>query len=195
MKRAFLFAILLLTCTQSFAQFKGSDFSLNLGYPIPVGSNFVNEGFSVGYKGIADIGLDYTIFKASKVDVGMLINSSFLKFTPADVLLNVISPKVKLGYTMQLRKIVIQPQLALGYVHFGFKGSKYNYKESVDGLAARVSAKAILKSARKINYYLSLAYEMNRIGKLRPEVPSTSYDRNIQFVIPGVGILWNFGRL
>jgi hypothetical protein len=120
MKRIFAFAILLFTYTQSFSQFVDSDLSLTLGYPIPVGHNFINKGADVGYTGIADIGLDYTVFKASKIDVGILMNTSFLKFKPGDVSLNILSPKVKVGYTIKLKKIDIKPQLAIGYAHFSF---------------------------------------------------------------------------
>jgi len=195
MKRALAFAILLFTYTQSFSQFAGSNLSLTLGYPVPVGHNFINKGADIGYTGIADIGLDYTIFKVNKIDVGILMNTSFLKFKPADVSLNILSPKVKVGYTIQLKKIDIQPQLAIGYAHFSFDGSEYNYKENSGGLAAKASTKVILKSNKKINYYLSLAYEFNKIGELTPDASGTNFNRNIQFITPGVGILWKFSQI
>lgn len=195
MKRALAFAVLLFIYTQSFSQFKGSDLSLTLGYPIPVGNNFVNKGSGNGYTGIIDFGLDYTIFKANKLDVGILMNTSFLNFKPTNVSLNILSPKVKIGYTIQLKKIDIQPQLAIGYAHFSLKGSGYNYEENADALACKASTKVILKSERKINYYLSLAYEFNKLGELTTDAPDTNYNRHIQFITPGIGILWKFSRI
>jgi hypothetical protein len=197
MKRYFAFVVILLfTYTQSFSQFKSSDLSLTLGYPIPVGNNFVNKGGN-GYTGIIDFGLDYTIFKANRLDVGILMNTSFLHFKATDVALNILSPKIKVGYTIQLKIVDIQPQIAIGYSHFSFKGpAVFNgsvYNESARGISAKASTKVILKSEKKVNYYVSLAYEFNKLGELTTEAANTDFNRHIQFISPGVGILWKFG--
>lgn len=198
MKRALASIIFLFIYTPSFSQLRGSNLSLILGYPIPVGHNFVNKDSGNGFTGIADIGLDYTVLKANQFNVGILMNASFLKFKPLDISLNNLSPKVKIGYIVQLKKIVIQPQLAIGYSYFRFTGPVINgslFNESVGGISAKASTKVILNNERKINYYLSLAYELNRIGKLTTDTPDTNYNRYIQFVTPGAGILWKFGRI
>jgi hypothetical protein len=195
MKRLSLLIVFLFTFSETFSQFKDSDLSLTLGYPVPVGYNFVNKGAGNGYTGIADIGLDYTLFKANRLDAGFLMNASFLTFRLTHVSLTSLSPKVKIGYTIKLKKIDIQPQLAAGYTHFSFDGPEYTHKEGIGGPAFKASTKIILKSEKKINYFASLAYEFSKMGLSTPAIPDIKFNRNIQLITPGIGVLWKFSRI
>lgn len=198
MKKICSLFILLIVARQAFSQFKTSDLSVSLSYPMPTGNNFVNQpyGDAEGYKGIIDVGADYTILKAGDLDFGLLLNASFLQYHPADLSLAGFSPKAKIGYTIGLKKLAVQPQLALGYVNFRFSGRNPDgsvFDEHVGGISGKASTKLIFNAKNRLSPFFLVGYEFDRIGKLTPQSRNVSYNRNLQFFTLGAGARWNWG--
>ncbi|ACT96621.1 hypothetical protein [Dyadobacter fermentans] len=199
MKKCFAFAVLFLISQHAFSQFNGSGLSVSVSYPMPVGNNFINKpyGGGEGYKGIIDVGIDYTVYRVANWDFGLLFNAAFFQYEPLDLSLNTISPKAKIGYTINLKHIALQPQIGIGYTNLRFTGPVIygsTLNERADGIAGRASAKLIFLPGKSFSPYFVAGYEMNRIGKLTPETTNTSFNRNIQLLALGAGLSWNFGR-
>lgn len=191
MKKLVLVFLLLIQSAQVFAQFNSDNISFEVRYPIPIGHNFINKGADKGYTGLIDFGIDYTVYKVQKLNVGVLLHASFFKFKPGDVNLRTIAPKLKADYEINLSKVSIVPQVAVGYSSFHFSGA---YKKNSGGPAVKAATKIVFNRDKQMNWYFLIAYEFTKLKKLEDFVEDTSFNKNIQTLYPGVGITWNFKK-
>lgn len=207
MKRTTFIILLILTITISaFSQINTKDISFEFRYPIPMGDNFINKGFNLGYIGIIDLGVDYNIIKSNGFGVGLLLNTSVLKLYKTDITLAVVSPKIKFEYEIDLNKVLIVPQIGVGYSNWRFRAyegilfgdpvnpSQYN-RENINGFTLKGGTKILINNDKRVKWYINLAYEFTRL-----EMPSViygavnnSFNRNIQMFYPGIGFTWSFG--
>lgn len=191
MKKLVLVSLILIQSAKVFAQFNSDNISFEVRYPIPIGHNFINKGADKGYTGLIDFGIDYTVYKVQKLNVGVLLHASFFKFKPSDVNLRTIAPKLKADYEINLSKVSIVPQVAVGYSSFHFSGA---YKKNSGGPAVKAATKIVFNRDKQMNWYFLIAYEFTKLKKLEDFVEDTSFNKNIQTLYPGVGITWNFKK-
>jgi hypothetical protein len=202
MKSLMLYGLILAHSGFIYAQIKGDYISFEVRYPIPVGDNFINKGATDGYFGIVDLGVDYTILKVNNLGVGLMINSSVLKFSAFDVTLWTISPKVKIDYVINLNRIRLIPGAGFGYSNWRSYSKLPNFSVSGEpsgtsldktvqnALSFQAEAKVLFRKEKRINWYFEIAYEFTRLEK--PEFPAedSGFNRNIQLLYPGIGMIW-----
>lgn len=209
MKRTIIISLILTITISAFAQINTKDISFEFRYPIPIGDNFINKGFNLGYIGIIDLGVDYNIIKSNGLGVGLLLNTSVLKLYKTDITLAVISPKIKVEYEIDLNNVFIIPQIGVGYSNWRFivpidffidendiSHPTYGYKHtsSENGFTLKGGTKILINNDKRVKWYINLAYEFTRLEKPTNGAENNSFNRNIQLFYPGIGLTWDFGE-
>jgi len=193
MKKVLLIFLILIRVNSLFSQINKEDIAFELRYPVPIGHNFLNKGFGVGYLGLIDIGVDYNLLKIDNFGIGFLLNSSVLKSSLNDVSLVTISPKINIDFKIRLKKISIIPNIGAGYSCWFFAVHEgEEKKESFNGLTLNAGVKLALNSDRPLKFFLLFAYEFTKLEKPKPGVLDISYNRNMQILYPGIGVIWKF---
>lgn len=206
MKQIVYTLIFCLNANFAFSQFQ-SEIETTLRYPLPVGDNFINKGGGKGYTGLFDVELGYNAFKFGEFNVGVTVNASWLKLRVTDLSLTILSPKIKLTYTSKLDKIWIIPTFGIGYSYLEFKtgelivhdelGNLVNlgkFKESQNGISFTMGTKAVFNTGNRLKWYAFFAYEFTKLEKPSSPVVNSSYNRNLQMLYPGVGLMWSFTK-
>jgi hypothetical protein len=205
---ASLFSVLIIN---SFSQINES-IAIKIGYPVVVGNNFLNnknseyknENSEFKYKGVADIGIDYSFYRMKDLEFGLLFNATFLSLDISNVNLMMLTPKLKMDYNLNINKVEIKPQISFGYSNWRFTQPDYQIGEgneemtikginvNYNGLSVMFANKISLNMNKRINWYLEFAYEFTRLEKPNNNIIDNSHNRNLQLLYPGVGMIWNF---
>jgi hypothetical protein len=204
MKKTLSILFILIQINNLLAQINKDDIAFELRYPIPVGDNFLNKGLGDGYHGIVDIGVDYNFIKINNFGIGILFNSSILSLSETDLTLIILNPKIKIDYKININKISIIPNIAIGYSNWRFRAPTMTYeyenpaqgekfKENYDGLSFEWASKVVLNSNNRLNWYLNLDYEFTKLEKTEKGA-DLKYNRNIHILYPGIGLLWKFNK-
>lgn len=174
-------------------------------FPIPIGNNYVSNGFDRGYQGIADIGIGSRIVGKNNLSVNFCVSSSILYLKITTVTLTILSPKVTLNYRIPTNRINFLAQGGIGYSNWFFRSSeKYiltdefgnqvgsgRFKTQDSGINYRGSLGAELSEFERLTVCILFSYEFTRLSK--PEVaPNTKFNRNIQMLYPGIALMWKF---
>jgi hypothetical protein len=207
MRKLIVVGLVLFNTVSSYSQFDSENISFELRYPVPIGDNFINKGFDNGYIGLFDIGLDYNVIKKDKLGIGILLNSSVLRLTINDLTLLVLSPKVKVEYEIDINKLIIIPQIGIGYSNWRFRapGITYldefgnqiqdeQYKQNLNGLTLKGATKLVINNDKNLKWHFNLSYEFTKLEKPENLTDNNNYNQNIQLIYPGIGMIWNFGR-
>ncbi len=207
--RKLLVTSVLLLLTMSLSAQVNESISVKLGYPVPVGNNFLNGSKpNLKYKGIADIGIDYSFYRINNLEVGILFNTMFLRLDMSDVNLMMLSPKLKLDYNINLKHMAIKPQLNVGYSHWQIRQDDYliytgeddeymvigGANENYNGFSVGLASKIMLNTSHRLNWYLEVTYEFSRLEKPSNNVVNNSYNRNLGMVYSRIGVVWNFKK-
>ncbi|MBK8806723.1 MAG: hypothetical protein IPO21_08780 [Bacteroidales bacterium] len=206
MKRQIFVVLILLISVASYSQFN-KNIAIEVRYPLPIGDNFINKGFDKGYLGIIDLGLDYNVIEKNGLGLGIVFNTSYLRFSETDVNLLILSPKIKLEYEIELNKLSIIPQIGVGFSSWQYRVydiiytdelGNYLYtsdfKQIENGLTLKGATKFVINTDKRVKWYFNIAYEFTRLEKSEYESANTKYNRNIQMIYPGVGMIWNFSK-
>jgi hypothetical protein len=204
MKNLLIILVILFQVNILFSQINMKDITLEVRNPIPIGDNILTNNLG-GYKGIIDIGIGCNLININNITIGMLMNSSMLKFHFNDVNLIVLSPKIKIDYRIDFKKISIIPNVAIGYSNWRFSTSftafsetgipyEYKFKQVDDGLTIRGATKLAINSKKRINWFIELAYEFTRLEKSDYGALDNKYNRNFHVFYPGIGVIWNFNK-
>ena len=206
MKNILSFTLLFAMFVNSYSQFNQST-AIKIGYPIAIGNNFLNnKNSNFKYKGIADIGIDYSFYRIKKMEFGLLFNATFLNLEITDVNLLMLTPKLKMDYILDLHKIDIRPQISFGYSNWRFRGSDYiivneyeemtieGISENYDGLSMKFANKISFNKSKRINCFFEFAYEFTRLEKPNTGALDIKYNRNLQLFYSNIGIIWNFRK-
>lgn len=184
------FVLLILVQTNHlYSQINKSNIAFEIRYPTPIGHNFINST-DFKYNGIVDIGIGYNFLKVKNLELGVLFNASILRFSITDVTLTTLSPKLKIDYKINVKRISIVPNVAVGYSNWRFNSS--NYTENYSGLTFKGGTKVVLNKNNRLNWYMLLAYEFTRLEKPSEPVQNSNYTRNIQILYPGIGVIWKY---
>lgn len=205
MKKVLFIVFIFIQISSLFAQLNRDDISFELRYPKPIGDNFIHKSMDEGYRGLADIGVDYTMFKINNLGIGVMLNASILSYSVTDVTLLILSPKLKMDYTIDYKKISIVPCMALGYSNWHFRSpgveqydkngdptGVYKYRENEAGFSFKGGTKIVFKSSSRISWYALLAYEFTKLEKPANPVLDSKFNRNIQLLYPGLGFIYKF---
>ncbi len=204
MKKIFsTLGITFIVIINSFSQNNNSKLALEVRYPMPQGDNFINRAFGTGYSGEFDFGLDYTFYNNSNFKYGLILYSSYLNLKVGDVDLNIISPKVKFEYDINITKVSIIPQLSVGYSFLRFKAPLVDqfgnlipsivYKENHEGLSIKAATKLLFFNHKNLNFYVSISYEFTKLRE-KDTFDNIKYNRNVELIYPGLGIQWKFKK-
>ena len=206
MKRLLFVLIILIPMNSLFSQINREELAIDVRYPIPIGDNFLNNNSRGGYLGLVDIGIDYNLLKLNNFGIGFLINSTVLSFSKDDVTLIILSPKIKVDYKININKISIIPNIAIGYSNWQFRSSAKTFAvengipvqidqtaEFLNGITFKGATKIMLNSNRQLNWYFQFAYEFTKLEKPHNAVDS-QYNRNMHILYPGVGVVWKFNK-
>ena len=206
MKRLLFVLIILIPMNSLFSQINREELAIDVRYPIPIGDNFLNNNSRGGYLGLVDIGIDYNLLKLNNFGIGFLINSTVLSFSKNDVTLIILSPKIKVDYKININKISIIPNIAIGYSNWQFRSSAKTFAvengipvqidqaaEFLNGITFKGATKVLLNSNSRLNWYFQFAYEFTRLEKLDNGIDS-NYNRNMHILYPGVGVVWKFNK-
>ncbi len=204
MKRLFLTSIFSVFVISSFSQINES-ISIKIGYPIAVGNNFLNNKDSdLKYKGIIDIGIDYSFYKMKNLEFGILFNATFLNLEISDANLMMLTPKLKMDYIINHNNMEIKPQISFGYSNWRLRQSDYQIgegdeemtiegiKENYNGLSMKFANKISFNKNKRINWYFEISYEFSRLEKPNNDIVDNNYNRNLQLFYPSIGVIWNF---
>jgi hypothetical protein len=178
---------------------------VELRYPIPIGNNFLNKSLGSGYLGLIDLGVDYNFIETNGLGIGILLNSSILRFSETDLTLLILSPKLKIEYAIKTDMISIIPQIGLGYSNWRFRApaitmnSEFGehiefpkFKENKHGITVKGATKFLYNSNKNINWYFQLAYEFTKLEKPDNGANDSKHNRNMQLLYPGIGMIMNF---
>jgi hypothetical protein len=206
MKRLLFVLIILIPMNSLFSQINREEIGIDLRYPIPIGDNFLNNNSRGGYLGLVDIGIDYNLLKLNNFGIGILINSTVLRFSKNDVTLIILSPKIKVDYKININKISIIPNIAIGYSNWQFRSSAKTFTvengipvqidqaaEFLNGITLKGGTKVVLNSNSRLSWYFQFAYEFTRLEKLDNGIDS-NYNRNMHILYPGIGVVWKFNK-
>lgn len=204
MKRLFLTSIFSVFVISSFSQINES-ISIKIGYPIAVGNNFLNNKDSdLKYKGIIDIGIDYSFYRMKNLEFGILFNATFLNLEISDANLMMLTPKLKMDYIINHNNMEIKPQISFGYSNWRLRQSDYQIgegdeemtiegiKENYNGLSMKFANKISFNKNKRINWYFEISYEFSRLEKPNNDIVDNNYNRNLQLFYPSIGVIWNF---
>lgn len=207
MKKITIIALILIITISSYSQINAENISFELRYPVPLGNNFIHEGYDNGYLGLIDFGVDYNIIKTNGLGIGVLLNSSVLRLSETDLTLLILSPKIKVEYEINLGRISIIPQFGIGYSNWRFRAPAMDYtdgsgnpvqgeelKQNENGLTLKGATKIVLNNYKRINWYINFAYEFTKLEKPEEPAENNKYTRNIHMLYPGIGMIWNFGK-
>jgi hypothetical protein len=206
MRKSIISTIFLLQTLICSSQINKHEFSFELRYPFPIGNNFLNNKLldGSGHIGIIDLGIDYNFFKSKNFGFGIVFNTSLLRLPETDVNTLAFSPKIKIEYFINSEKFSFVPQIGFGYSRWRFKGPEMDFmdeygnsvhfdnKMNYNGLSIKGSMKLIIINSNKINLYFQLAYEFTRLEKSKYGEVDSNYNRNIQILYPGFGIVYKF---
>ena len=206
MKKILIVLFILIPASTLFSQINREEIGIDVRYPIPIGDNFLNNNSRGGYLGLVDIGIDYNLIKINNFGIGVLINSSVLRFSKNDVTLIILSPKIKVDYKININRISIIPNIAIGYSNWQFRSSAKTFAvengipvqidqaaEFLNGITLKGGTKVVLNSNSRLNWYFQFAYEFTRLEKLDNGIDS-NYNRNMHILYPGVGVVWKFNK-
>ena len=206
MKRLLFVLIILIPMNSLFSQINREELAIDVRYPIPIGDNFLNNNSRGGYLGLVDIGIDYNLLKLNNFGIGFLINSTVLSFSKNDVTLIILSPKIKVDYKININKISIIPNIAIGYSNWQFRSSAKTFAvengipvqidqaaEFLNGITLKGGTKVVLNSTSRLNWYFQFAYEFTRLEKTDNGIDS-NYNRNMHILYPGIGVVWKFNK-
>jgi len=206
MKRLLFVLIILIPMNSLFSQINREEIAIDVRYPIPIGDNFLNNNSRGGYLGLVDIGIDYNLLKLNNFGIGFLINSTVLSFSKDDVTLIILSPKIKVDYKININKISIIPNIAIGYSNWQFRSSAKTFAvengipvqidqaaEFLNGITLKGGTKVVLNSTSRLNWYFQFAYEFTRLEKPDNGIDS-NYNRNMHILYPGIGVVWKFNK-
>ena len=206
MKRLLFVLIILIPMNSLFSQINREEIAIDVRYPIPIGDNFLNNNPRGGYLGLVDIGIDYNLLKLNNFGIGFLINSTVLSFSKDDVTLIILSPKIKVDYKININKISIIPNIAIGYSNWQFRSSAKTFAvengipvqidqaaEFLNGITLKGGTKVVLNSTSRLNWYFQFAYEFTRLEKPDNGIDS-NYNRNMHILYPGIGVVWKFNK-
>ena len=206
MKRLLFVLIILIPMNSLFSQINREEIAIDVRYPIPIGDNFLNNNSRGGYLGLVDIGIDYNLLKLNNFGIGFLINSTVLSFSKDDVTLIILSPKIKVDYKININKISIIPNIAIGYSNWQFRSSAKTFAvengipvqidqaaEFLNGITLKGGTKVVLNSTSRLNWYFQFTYEFTRLEKPDNGIDS-NYNRNMHILYPGIGVVWKFNK-
>ena len=206
MKRLLFVLIILIPMNSLFSQINREELAIDVRYPIPIGDNFLNNNSRGGYLGLVDIGIDYNLLKLNNFGIGFLINSTVLSFSKDDVTLIILSPKIKVDYKININKISIIPNIAIGYSNWQFRSSAKTFAvengipvqidqaaEFLNGITLKGGTKVVLNSTSRLNWYFQFTYEFTRLEKPDNGIDS-NYNRNMHILYPGIGVVWRFNK-
>jgi len=206
MKRLLFVLIILIPMNSLFSQINREEIAIDVRYPIPIGDNFLNNNSRGGYLGLVDIGIDYNLLKLNNFGIGFLINSTVLSFSKNDVTLIILSPKIKVDYKININKISIIPNIAIGYSNWQFRSSAKTFAvengipvqidqaaEFLNGITLKGGTKVVLNSTSRLNWYFQFTYEFTRLEKPDNGIDS-NYNRNMHILYPGIGVVWRFNK-
>jgi len=189
-----------------FSQINREEIAIDVRYPIPIGDNFITKNMQGRYIGLVDIGIDYNLIKLNNFGIGILINSSVLSFSKNDVTLIILSPKIKVDYKININRISIIPNIAIGYSNWQFRspakilgvenGIPVQSEKTVNysnGITFKGATKVLLNSNRQLNWYFQFTYEFTRLEKPDNGIDS-KYNRNMHILYPGIGVVWKFNK-
>lgn len=196
-KRLIVIWILFLSVT-AFAQNRTNNIKFELKYPKVVGDNFITN-----YRQFFDLGVGYDFLSKDKINIGIILNTTYLKNGPSAIDLFVVSPKLMLDYEIHFNKLKLLPQVGFGYSSWIFRSNKIHeineygdptgnytsFKENENGITFRTGVTLLKETTKRVNVYFLMAYEFTRLMKL-DNGGGSSYNRNIQIVYPGIGIVW-----
>ncbi len=194
-----LIMLFVLLFNSSYSQETNRFIFTDIHYPIPVGENGLNN-----FTGILALGIEYNLTNNNRFNLGLdfqssiFLNNNLSNLNPTSLL---ITPKLKLDYSIFTYKLTIIPQFSLGYSMFWFHTPEFDMQigdstihiqaanEFRNGLSARVGSKFVLKSNRQIAYYIEFSYEYTRLE--RPKIGlDVSYNRDYHVLNPGIGLIW-----
>ena len=205
-KKILFVLIILIPMNSLFSQINREEIAIDVRYPIPIGDNFLNNNSRGGYLGLVDIGIDYNLLKLNNFGIGFLINSTVLSFSKNDVTLIILSPKIKVDYKININKISIIPNIAIGYSNWQFRSSAKTFAvengipvqidqaaEFLNGITLKGGTKVVLNSTSRLNWYFQFTYEFTRLEKPDNGIDS-NYNRNMHILYPGIGVVWRFNK-
>jgi hypothetical protein len=206
MKKGILLLFILIYSTTSYSQFFNKDkIAFDLRYPLPVGNNFINKAFIVGYTGLFDLSVDYTMHNLKNLEFGLVYNSSFFRLSESKLSLVTICPRFNFDYTLNLGKISFIPNVALGYSVWYFwgpsytvhdlNGNEYTFEktfETLKGFSVRTGLKTVLENKKPLSWYVQFSYEFTNFDEPTNNIADSRYNREISILLPGVGVIWRF---
>lgn len=172
------------------------------GYPFAFGDNFINKasnfrptGLEEGYRNLFNMGIEASIIGKNYLKYGISLQWSQHDFKDT-LLMDLKRPQLLIGYKIPTRYAYITPQVAVGYIraHFGHKNGmeqKYDFSNTRHGISSTLGIHLSLRTNRALLPFIRLDTEFSRLAHPKTsQILNTSYNRNIFFFQPQIGISW-----
>src|SRR5512133_2571328 len=204
MKRDVVLLTMMVIALSGFAQFFERAVRFEMRYSLPVGDNFMNNKTlgNNGYVGIADAGIEYSVFKAGGFGAGAAFNISVLRLKDIEVTATGFLPKIFTEYAIKAGSFSIIPQVAFGYARWRYKGPDVDFtddngnpvhlnnKKVYQGIAAEGSLRFLRHTGSPVDWFLQGSWSFTRLEKPKDGTLNSDYNRNISIVYPGLGLVW-----
>lgn len=164
------------------------EYDLKVGIPLPVGDTFLSQ-----YDGIfsSEVAIGYPIGNDYSVYVGL--EYQHLNFESTDVDANIISPRVGLKKNFFIyNRIIIVPDLSLGYSRFGFKlKSDIEDDSSLNGISLGFGITPKFEITKKWNLGVSVRY-VATFMELNEGIQDTAFNKEYHVISPGIITTFKF---
>ncbi|WP_417369110.1 outer membrane beta-barrel protein [Gelidibacter japonicus] len=181
MKQKLLLTILLIFSINSFSQ--DSKFSIELSYPILVNEKGNDLEF-IDFNGIIDLGVKYNLTENKKVDFGVGINTTLLKFKVDDVFVKftrshyIFQPKI-FGKINLIENEKLALITGLGY-SFDFNSTENENSKTYSGISFNAGLRYLL--TEKIFFHIQYDFIMYNKEEL------VYYNKNLSLIKIGIGV-------
>jgi hypothetical protein len=155
---------------------------LEIGYPLPVGNNFIKNYFS-----FIDLGAKYIFLNHEKFHYGVSTNLGMSRYQNLPYITRcfMLKPRFDIEYSNSYRESLLSPFIGIGYSFFYFHAIPKDPKltdATNDGININLGVK--MNFSEKIYGFLSYDFIKFRTEKR----VKSSYNSNINFINFGIGI-------
>ncbi|WP_203256556.1 outer membrane beta-barrel protein [Hyunsoonleella ulvae] len=188
MKKTLFFVLLLITL-KGFAQ--DSKFSIGVNYSIPFDHNFIADN----YNGVIDLGLDYKLYSAKVLSLGLAINVGLLISDNSVIDLNIKSYVIQPKLFAEFNISRFHPFLKIGYSSMIFRTKGFSdrfLRFRFDGMSLNNTQSGLninpgLKYDINNDFFVQAQYDYILLGAESP-IQNSRYNVAVHIIKLGLGI-------
>lgn len=181
----------------------GNRIFLEIKYPIPTGTNFLNNAYYYGYTGFFNTNLGYSRKLGDQFGVGGAFGTTYLRLLKTNMNNIILSPTVQ-GYyyfPVERERNKVTQMIEIGYSFWSFFSNNLNYPadstivtdpeghyhENRHGFVLGTSTKVSYVISERVSIDFIIELNFHRLKAINREERS-GYNQNVAILFPGLGI-------